>query len=79
MEPIKEADIARLWTEHFRKRQYDAEAGGYCLRLALLIIEKTHSESAKGECSDKTQHMLKRLGVPKEQFYQVLADAGISY
>jgi hypothetical protein len=78
MEPISDEEIRRLWAEHFQKYKQDAESERCCLQLVLLIVKKAQSAPLSGDWLRKLEKKLKRLGVPKAEFDQVLADTGIA-
>jgi len=71
MKPIEEADIESSWAEHFPKRLVDAHSKTVCARICLILSHKAQHETIAGGWSKKLHFVLRKFGVPKNQFHRV--------
>ena len=73
MELIEDADIGNSWAEHFPKRLVNGHSKTVCAHICLILSYKAQHESAGG-WSKKLHFVLRKFGVPKNQFHRVKSE-----
>ena len=77
MNPIEDADIESIWAEHFPKR-LDQWPLQDCLRLYLFGPEPQSSTRNAGGWSKKLRMVLRKFGVPENQFHRVKSECNFT-
>jgi hypothetical protein len=70
MKPIEDADIESSWAEHFPKRLGNGHSKTVCAYICLILSHKAQHDTA-GDWSKKLRLVLRRFGVPENQFHRV--------
>ena len=74
MDPIEDADIESSWAEHFPKRLDNGHSKTVCARICLILSHKAQHETAKKRWSKKLRLVLRKFGVPENQFHRVKSE-----
>jgi hypothetical protein len=70
MQPIEDADIESSRTEHFPRRLDNGHSKTVCAYICLILSHKAQHETAGG-WSKKLRLVLRKFGVPENQFHRV--------
>jgi len=73
MKPIEDADIESSWAEHFPKRLGNGHSKTVCAYICLILSHKAQHDTA-GDWSKKLRLVLRRFGVPENQFHRVKSE-----
>jgi hypothetical protein len=69
---LSNEEILDLWTKHFPKRLDDPKSKALCLAFCLIVEERAACDTADDEdLLVKVHEALARIGIPREEFYQV--------
>ena len=70
MDPIEDTNIASNWAEHFPRRLVNGHSKTVCAHICLILSHKAQHETA-GRWSKKLRLVLRKYGVPENQFHRV--------
>ncbi len=68
---LSDEDVAKLWAEHFPKRNDDAKSKTLILAFALMVENLARRTTPQGDWSDRIHRACVTLGVPKADYEQL--------
>ena len=71
MELMEDTHIGSSWAEHFPKRLVNGHSKTVCAHICLILSHKAQHEKTAGGWSNKLHFVLRKFGVPKNQFHRV--------